>query len=265
MTAFFVSYWTITSFYLGVLLAELDTRQGSRINKESQVTVDLELSHSPHHDTECLLPTTTQVHPLPTSLSPLPPPPKHHATTSIGSQIGWWILLIVSLWAASAPVIDQPYSMTHSDPPSPPTPRAPYYALIYAITPTNLFFVFQDPESYRFITTLTSFLFLLSVKHLPIVKSWLCTRMVQRMGVISYAFYLVHNSIAYAVIKTVRMFFTSRFPGVFPTDEEVQGIWKVGQVVRDLGMTVWVADVFERGVDRWSIKISAQIERYLNS
>lgn len=89
--------------------------------------------------------------------------------------------------------------------------------------------------------------------------------MVQRMGVISYAFYLVHNSIAYAVIKTVRMFFTSRFPGVFPTDEEVQGIWKVGQVVRDLGMTVWVADVFERGVDRWSIKISAQIERYLNS
>lgn len=275
LIAFMNGYWTITSFFLGALLAEIDTRPSTKIQRESELIIEIELGNVPGPPPESLLPNAEQVHPHPKPSQA----PRYSSSrmASIGTQFGWWFLLFASLFAASAPVIDQAYGDTQKEPPVPPPPRALFYGPIYAVTPTNLFFVFQDPNSFRFVSTITSFLFLISVRNIAIVQSWLNSRIVQRLGVISYSLYLVHNSIAYSLLQTIIQLPTLIVPSdkadmANPLDASNSAMASfytiaatAAAVLGNLGGTIWVADVFERLVDAPAIRLAGYIERTLNS
>lgn len=283
IVALFAGYWTIGSFYLGLLLAEFDTRPNTKIQQEAEITVEIELGNGPsardNDDDEANLLSTNadQVHPYPSLSKHRPRYTSSSQVTSIGTQFAWWSLALSALFIASAPVMDQSYGETHKDPPAEPYPQALFYGPIYALTPTNLFFVIQDPESFRFITTLSSFLFLFSIKHIPLIQKWLQFRAIQRLGVISYSFYLVHNSIAYSVLQTVMRIPSLVVPsekaeimeGVAAESESLMGSVGSGiavftSLIGNLAGTIWVADVFERLIDAPAIRLAANIEKWLN-
>jgi peptidoglycan/LPS O-acetylase OafA/YrhL len=153
-------------------------------------------------------------------------------------SIGWITLAIVSLFLMS-----QPDSHFESTP-----------GFIWLSTFIPAWF----SESYRFYQTLGSITFVLAVARHSSLQSLFNYPVVQYLGKISYALYLMHGPVMHSIGYVVQAFVWRHLTG-YESENAYIGGFIVGAMI-NIPLVIWAADVFWRVVDGPSVRFARWLE-----
>ena len=115
-------------------------------------------------------------------------------------------------------------------------------------------------EKYRFWQTIGSITFVLSVSRLPLLQKPFNSPLIQYLGKISYALYLMHGPVTHIVGYLVQDV-AWNITGYHSRCSYIAG-FILGAIV-NIPLVIWAADVFWRFVDTPSVKFARWVERQL--
>jgi peptidoglycan/LPS O-acetylase OafA/YrhL len=115
-------------------------------------------------------------------------------------------------------------------------------------------------EKYRFWQTIGSVTFVLSVSRLPLLQKPFNSPLIQYLGKISYALYLMHGPVTHVVGYLVQDV-AWNITGYRSRSSYITG-FILGAIV-NIPLVIWAADVFWRFVDTPSVKFARWVERQL--
>jgi peptidoglycan/LPS O-acetylase OafA/YrhL len=153
----------------------------------------------------------------------------------------WVILAILSLYLMSQP--DDHFALT------------PGWRYLSTLIPN------WWTDKYRYYQVLGSILFVLSVNFSPVLQRPFNTPLVQYLGKISYAIYLVHGPVLHTFGYTIEKIAWG-LTGTSTNSQYISG-FVLGSLVVVPG-TVWAADLFWRGVDAPVVKFARWVEGTFN-
>ncbi|KAK2809235.1 hypothetical protein FQN50_004071 [Emmonsiellopsis sp. PD_5] len=233
--------WDLVLFLSGMLMAEIDLIHGIWENTAPPPTpiplddnIPLQNGHninSPPDNDDNYTNDLEKAHYHPTQTSP-------PWTTS---RTIWIAIFIIGLFIGSSP---------NSSP-----GKTPFFRTL-ALTLTPKYY----PEPHRFLQSLGAVIIVCSINHSPDLQQLFTNSLAQYLGKISYAFYIVHgpilHSLGYSIMPTI-WGYTGK-----ATDAQYCFGFLVGWCVC-LPVSIWVADIFWRGVDVPSVKFARWVERRL--
>jgi peptidoglycan/LPS O-acetylase OafA/YrhL len=161
------------------------------------------------------------------------------AKSSFGRPL-WIGLAIVSLYLMSQP--DQSFDTT------------PGWRYLSALIPGWF------SEKYRFWQAIGSVTLVLSVSRLPLLQKPFNSPLIQYLGKISYALYLMHGPVTHVVGYLVQEL-AWNITGYHYRSSYIVG-FILGAIV-NIPLVIWAADVFWRFVDTPSVKFARWVERQL--
>ncbi|OJD11975.1 hypothetical protein AJ78_07358 [Emergomyces pasteurianus Ep9510] len=250
--------WDVVLFLSGMLMAEVDLIQGiwenplaipsnSSDSNPLQILREHELAHdntnSPvdHHLDTFHSTTGTDDH-----------EDAQYTTYVTGSSSGWschhtpnrllWLsLFIVGLFIGSSP---------NNSP-----QHTPFYRTLSSILTPNTYM-----EPHRFLQSLGSIIIVFSLNRSADLQRMFTNALAQYLGKISYAFYIVHGPILHSLGWSL-------MPNIWEvTGKETDAQFCVGLLIGwliCLSVSIWVADLFWRGVDTPAVKFAKRVERQL--
>lgn len=183
-------------------------------------------------------PTNPRALPSPTSstilnFSESPAPPKKSRIV----PAFWLIMAIVALYLMSQP--DEFFEET------------PGWIWLSSLIPEWF------SEKYRFWQCIGSVLFIIAAARQPLVQAPFNTRMVQYLGKISYALYLMHGPVTHVVGYSI-------MPIAWKiTGHATQGQYFAGFIlgaVINIPLVIWAADIFWRAIDAPSVRFARWLE-----
>ncbi|KAK2752591.1 hypothetical protein FQN55_006704 [Onygenales sp. PD_40] len=231
--------WDVVLFLSGMLMAEIDLIHGIWENTApppTPIPLDDNIPlHNGHNinssDIDDYTNDLEKAHYQPTQASP-------PWTTR---RTFWIAIFIIGLFIGSSP---------NSSP-----GKTPFFRTL-AITLTPKYY----PEPHRFLQSLGAVIVVCSINHSPDLQQLFTNSLAQYLGKISYAFYIVHgpilHSLGYSIMPTIW-----RYTGK-ATDAQYCFGFLVGWCIC-LPVSIWVADMFWRGVDVPSVKFARWVERRL--
>jgi peptidoglycan/LPS O-acetylase OafA/YrhL len=156
------------------------------------------------------------------------------------SAAGWIVLALISLYLMSQP--DENFEET------------PGWVWLSSLIPEWF------AEKYRYWQTIGSFSFVLSVNRLPLLQKPFNTPLVQYLGKISYALYLMHGPVMHVVGYLIQK------AAWQITGHETDSAYLAGFILAalfNIPLVIWAADVFWRFVDAPSVKFARWFENKL--
>ena len=113
----------------------------------------------------------------------------------------------------------------------------------------------------RYYQTLGEILFTASISHLSLYRRIFESGVVQYLGKISYALYLVHGMCIRTVGYTIAEFMWTHMPGA--QDSMFQVAFVISGCLTFI-FTLWIADMFWRGIDMPSVKFARKVEGWVS-
>ncbi|OAX79637.1 hypothetical protein ACJ72_06043 [Emergomyces africanus] len=133
--------------------------------------------------------------------------------------------------------------------------HTPFYRILSSTLTPNTY-----SEPHRFLQSLGSIIIVCSVNHSTHLQKMFTNALAQYLGRISYAFYIVHGPILHSLGWSL-------MPNIWAlTGKETDAQFCFGLFIGwsiCLPTSIWVADLFWRGVDAPSVKFAKWVERQL--
>jgi peptidoglycan/LPS O-acetylase OafA/YrhL len=155
-------------------------------------------------------------------------------------QLFWFIMGILALYLMSQP--DEFSEQT------------PGWIWLHSLIP-NWF-----SEKYRYWQSMGSILFVLAAARQPLLQAPFNTRIVQYLGKISYALYLMHGPVIHTVGYLI-MPLAWKVTGHATRGQYMAGFFLSAAI--NLPLVIWAADIFWRFVDAPSVKLARQLENWV--
>lgn len=252
--------WEVLLFYSGMVMAEVDLmnrahdqrqqpgqqedrvreRQRDGVKNENMVlprssssssstSSSPSSSHCDHGKEKATMPPINKVDPK--------------ATSAGLRKIFWALLSILALYLMSQP--DQGGAST------------PGWGFLTSIIPTWWSPPLQD--TYRYYQSIGAVLIVLSLSRSSSWQRFFNSAIIQYLGKISYAMYLMHGPVLHTLGYAIERFVWMNITGV-ETDTAYVGGFVLASVVV-IPVMIWVSDVFWRGVDEPVVRFGKWLER----